>query len=158
MKILKVFTDTITFLAIVTALCLCVPPMFGYRDYVVLSGSMEPVIPTGSLLYTDTHAQTYQTGDIITFQAGEDTVVTHRIESISEEGEFTTKGDANENADLKKISEEDIIGRYLFSIPYAGRILEQLHGKTGLALILWIFALNAAVLILDACFAKETKS
>jgi signal peptidase len=56
----------------------------GWRMYVVKSGSMEPAIHTGSIVFDKKEADdTYVVGDIITFQlpSSKDTV-THRIHSI----------------------------------------------------------------------------
>ena len=53
------------------------PVAFGYMPYVVLSGSMEPVYPVGSLIYVaPVDANSLEPGDAITFDRN-DAVVTH---------------------------------------------------------------------------------
>ena len=72
----------------------------GIRPYVVLSGSMEPVIRTGSLCFVYRRAD-YEdicTGDIIAFHVQGGNLVTHRVIAVTEEG-LETKGDANELSD-----------------------------------------------------------
>ena len=77
----------------------------GIRTYAVVSGSMEPTYPTGSLLYVKSvDAEDLKVGDAITFYADEDTVATHRITEIIPDEEdggvlrFRTRGDANDTA------------------------------------------------------------
>lgn len=94
--------------------------------YIVTSGSMEPTIKTGGLVFS-IPVTSYQTGDVVTFKNSEDgkTLVTHRIEAkvySSEKQEFLyyTKGDANKEIDGVKIENGQIIGRVVFGLPYLG--------------------------------------
>ena len=48
------------------------------RGYVILSGSMEPVIPTGSVAVVDSSKRDVRPGNIATFERHGD-LVTHRI-------------------------------------------------------------------------------
>ena len=94
MKILfRCIFNAALFLMLIVAMVLLLPGLFGIRPYVVYSGSMEPKIPTGAVVFTKEGAYSLETGDIITFH-NEDTVVTHRVVK-KEEGTFITKGDAN---------------------------------------------------------------
>lgn len=70
--------NTVLGLMLVTALVLLIPGLFGIRPYVVYSGSMEPEIPTGAVVFTKEGEFSPKKGDIITFHNG-DTVVTHRV-------------------------------------------------------------------------------
>lgn len=92
MKILfRCIFNAALFLMLIVAMVLLLPGLFGIRPYVVYSGSMEPKIPTGAVVFTKEGAYSPETGDIITFH-NEDTVVTHRVVK-KEEGTFITKGD-----------------------------------------------------------------
>lgn len=109
---------------------------------IVQSGSMEPAIRTGSIVLIKP-SNSYFKGDIVTF--GEDTKntvpTTHRIvEEEIVEGTFffTTKGDANEDPDTNKLSQDDIIGRVLFSFPYMGFVLDFARKPVGFALLIGI--------------------
>ena len=63
------------------------------KPYVVLSGSMEPVIPVGSVVIIDQSKTAVSARDIAAFSRNGQTV-THRIIKETEDG-FITKGDAN---------------------------------------------------------------
>ena len=65
---------------------------FRFRFYVVLSGSMEPKLPVGSLVVADTERTNVKIGEIVTFQKSGRTV-THRVTGLKEHG-YQTKGDA----------------------------------------------------------------
>ncbi|AZN43654.1 signal peptidase I [Paenibacillus albus] len=122
------------------------PQMFGHQMYVVLSGSMEPKIHTGSIIITKPYAanETLKVGDVVTFQAPDspDTLITHRIHEIHNTGgtaEYVTKGDANDSADSSPVQASAIIARYSnLTIPYLGYYIEFLKTKLGLALLLII--------------------
>lgn len=117
---------------------------------IVQSGSMEPAIPVGALIFI-TPFETYQAGDVVTF--GEDNSkeipTTHRVISQREVGSsifYTTKGDANEENDNKEIPAKDVIGKVFLSIPYAGFVLDFARQPAGFALLI---GLPAAIIILD---------
>ena len=60
----------------------------GITPYVVLSGSMEPKVPTGSLCFINEHVkyESIKTGDVIAFKMSDGTLVTHRAVDKTEEG------------------------------------------------------------------------
>ncbi|KZN23117.1 hypothetical protein A4G99_16600 [Haladaptatus sp. R4] len=101
----------------------------GFGSYSVLSGSMEPTIHTGSLVYTKDTGD-YTTGDIITFVVAGDTV-THRIVDKTPEG-FITKGETQKQ-DSWRITPDQIRGEYLFSIPLYGYLIRP-FSSVGMAL------------------------
>ena len=128
MKILfRCIFNAALFLMLIVAMVLLLPGLFGIRPYVVYSGSMEPKIPTGAVVFTKEGAYSPETGDIITFH-NEDTVVTHRVVK-KEEGPFITKGDANKNADPIPVAKSQIIGRVVFCLPYLGYIIYFLKAR-----------------------------
>lgn len=106
---------------------------------IVKSGSMEPEIPTGSLVVVQP-AASYGKGDIITF--GKDTKTdiptTHRIIAINPDGSFVTKGDANEEQDQNPVARVEVIGKVILSIPGAGYVLDFARTKLGFALLIGI--------------------
>jgi signal peptidase len=93
---------------------------FSHHNFVltVQSGSMEPIIHTGSLILVHPTSR-YTAGNIIVFKTAHGLIV-HRLQSISSNGQIQTKGDANQNVDPFKIQTSDIIGAPLFVIPYIG--------------------------------------
>lgn len=121
-------------------------PKFDYSMIIILSGSMEPTIGTGSVLISKKQAD-YSEGDVITFRKMEDEIITHRIIKRLEDGTtFKTKGDANEDEDIFVTQKNSIIGRAMFTIPYFGYLIN--FSKTKLGIIL-IFILPATYLITE---------
>ena len=115
------------------------------RVKIVKSGSMEPAIKTGGLVFIR-EASSYKMGDVITF--GQDTKTqiptTHRI--IEENGEgaskvFTTMGDANDAPDPKGVGVGEIRGKVIFSLPYAGFVLDFAKRPMGFLLLVGVPAL-----------------
>ncbi len=120
---------------IVACIPLTVPRMLGYELYTVVSGSMEPAIPTGSLVYVE-HVDPTEVaeGDVIAFYSAQDasSVITHRVVTNSTVmGEFITKGDANEENDMSPISYASLIGRVAKSIPKAGALAQTFTSSIG---------------------------
>ena len=130
------FTGTlITFLAIVLCLLLALPRFFGISSYTVLSGSMEPTIHIGTLVYAKAvdSPETLQAGDIIVFREGLGEVpVIHRItENHTAEGEFITKGDANAAEDLRPVPYQNLLGKEVLHVPVLGTLLTPLSSLRG---------------------------
>ena len=122
---------------LVLCLPLTVPRFFGYHIYSVVSGSMEPPIPTGSLVYIRTmEPEKMQEGDVIAFYGARDqaSIITHRVvENRAVMGEFITKGDANQTEDMTPIPYEHYIGKVVQTIPGAGTAAELLTSPKGKA-------------------------
>ncbi|OGH04592.1 MAG: signal peptidase I [Candidatus Levybacteria bacterium RBG_16_35_11] len=98
--------------------------ILGIKSFVVLSGSMQPTIPQGSIVFTQ-KSPYYGKEEIIAFQQG-DVAVTHRIIDIVSKDNaqsYITKGDANNSADTNLVQKEKVLGTYLISIPYVGRFV-----------------------------------
>lgn len=74
--------------------------LFGLTPYAVLSGSMEPEYPTGSLIYVrDVDPADVAVGDAITFELESGTLVTHEVYEIDSDARaFRTQGIANIDA------------------------------------------------------------
>ena len=106
----------------------------------VLTGSMTPAIPVGSVVVVrPVDPRTLQPGDIATYQVeeGEETFITHRVMKVHNEGEglsFTFKGDANRGADIEPVPAGAVRGQVWFHVPYLGGIRDALHGKGGVTL------------------------
>lgn len=124
------------YLLLLSALIL--PPFFGIRVNAVISGSMEPVIPTGSVVYiSEAPFEEIQEGDVITFRLKESNIqVTHRVVGKNDrKGYFITKGDANEQPDGPAAPYENVQGKVRLTIPYLGRLavfLMEDRGKLAL--------------------------
>lgn len=137
--------------------------LFGLTPYAVLSGSMEPEYPTGSLIYVrDVDPADVAVGDAITFELESGTLVTHEVYEIDSDARaFRTQGIANIDAgggivhDALPVPFERVIGAPVFCIPYLGYLNKFLTGTAGLlalgACALVLIALNLAV----SLFEKE---
>ncbi|WP_187264842.1 signal peptidase I [Homoserinibacter sp. GY 40078] len=104
--------------------------LFGIRPQIVISGSMEPQIPTGALvLTTDVAAGELQVGDVVTVpQPGGGGLVTHRIvdmEPVDGAMRLTLRGDANASADPDP-----------YDVAHAGRVIGVVPGLGLLAMML----------------------
>lgn len=116
-----------------------------YNFYIVLSGSMEPAIRTGSVIGVR-EEEKYQVNNIVTVQILENPneTYTHRIiEKFEEEGEtkYITKGDANESKDSEPVSEDLILGKTFFSIPLLGYLVNFAKQPTGFILMIIVPAI-----------------
>ena len=111
-------------LVIAFSLPLALPRFLGVEAYHVETGSMEPAIPVGSLVYVDpVSPETLEPGDIVAFYSGE-TVITHRVvENHYFYNELITKGDANEKEDINPVRYDEVIGRVTVHFPVLGRFL-----------------------------------
>ncbi len=90
------------------------PGVFGIKPAIVLSGSMEPTIQVGDLIFLHkTDPATLQEGDVVCYLTA-DKAVTHRIVSVTtgEDGglRFVTQGDANNAADRLAVTADQIEG------------------------------------------------
>ncbi|MDQ3930588.1 MAG: signal peptidase I [Chloroflexota bacterium] len=136
-------------------LVLTVGPRFlPYQAYTVLSGSMEPTLPVGSVIIAvPARAEELRTGDIITVANPQlhGMLVTHRITGIDETPQgraFTTKGDANQAPDSWLVPAQGSGWRYAFSVPYLGYGLAALQSELGRLLLLVIPTLLLGGLLL----------
>lgn len=123
---------------ILILLPLFVPKLFDFKTFSVISGSMEPVIPTGSLVYVKAEdVDNLKENDVITFYGKQGSIVTHRILKIEKDG-FVTKGDANFDVDLAKVLPSQVIGKVVFSLPFLGYCLQSVGFYIALFLLLLI--------------------
>lgn len=120
----NLFGTLILLSIIASCLLIVVPQICGYQAFHIISGSMTPEIPIGSIVYVKpVEPESVQTDDIIAFHSG-DSVVTHRVvTNYIIEGEFTTKGDANEVEDEDRVDYEALIGTVERHYPYLGEFL-----------------------------------
>ncbi len=88
--------------------------------YIVTSGSMQPTIQTGSIVFSSP-LKNYKTGDVVTFKnsADSESFITHRIVSVIM-GSYTTRGDANSAIDGAQIKPSQIVGKVIIGIPFLG--------------------------------------
>ena len=133
--VLNVIGTVIIVLAIILCLLPVLPRLLGFSGYTILSGSMEPTIPVGSVVYSKAvdNPETLEVGDIVVFYEGlGDIPVVHRlVENRLSERELITQGDANNTEDLQPIPYQNVIGKVRFHVPHLGTILTPLSTMGG---------------------------
>lgn len=115
------------------------PLFFDFRSFVVLTGSMEPVLPVGSMVYTQPKPS-YTVGEMITFKDVESRTVTHRIIEVQGD-KFITKGDANNAPDKNPVPKDRVIGSVFFDVPYIGMYTDFLKRPQNFILFIILPAL-----------------
>ena len=117
------------YLMIFAVVLAALPIVAGYRNLVVLSGSMEPVYPVGSIIYYKAaDFDDIAVGDVITYRLDEEAFATHRVVQKNEqEQSFITKGDNNESQDAFPVLYSRVAGKNTnLAIPYAGFAISRL--------------------------------
>ena len=113
-------------------------PKIGISVDIVMSGSMEPTLKTGGIVFTDTKRTEPSVGDIVTFRNAKGKV-SHRVVAKQKQS-YITKGDANNTEDVSLLEPEQIIGTVILTVPLLGYAAELLKEKTvGMLLLLMIF-------------------
>lgn len=143
-KIIKIL-EYIAYVIVVIFALLAISSKYsigGFKILVVKSGSMEPAIKTGSVVIGKDFSD-YNVGDIVTFKNADKPkeTTTHRIAKIEYRGSdklFTTKGDANNSVDGESISQDRIVAKVIFKIPYFGYIAAFARSLPGLIIIIII--------------------
>jgi len=113
----------------VAALAVVVPFVTGSQSYSILTKSMEPTYPPGTLVVVrPVDPANLRVGSVVTFQvsSGDDTVITHRIIGVTVNSggsrSFTTMGDNNAVADDTTVRPEQIRGEVWYALPWLGAV------------------------------------
>ncbi|MGO1399571.1 MAG: signal peptidase I [Brevibacterium yomogidense] len=114
------------------------PAVVGGMPLSVLTGSMRPTLPPGTLVVIKpAPVEEIGVGDVITFQieSGKPAVATHRViarsdDSASGEVRFTTQGDANNAPDPEPVRPAQIRGEVWYAVPYLGWANQAVDGQT----------------------------
>lgn len=169
-RVWDIISMIIVIAAVILAVMLVGTRIVGLRPLTVLSGSMEPAIKTGSLVYVkEVDTGTLQKGDVITYTIDADgTYATHRIIEIIPEGmtldmngevvpidtsnasapnpvkiklRFRTKGDNNDSSDATPVADVNVVGKVLFSVPYLGYVSNYIQHPPGMYIAISIGAI-----------------
>lgn len=154
-RFLDIIGTFIMLAALLASLAFTIPRFMGMQTYVVVSGSMEPSIPVGSLVYAKhVEPKTLVPGDVIVFYStdassmkggaasNEAIPITHRvIENHVESTEIITKGDANAKNDFSPVSYINVLGKVLVHVPGLGLLAAPFATSTGkIAVVMVILA------------------
>lgn len=140
--------------------------VFGFKPYVVITDSMEPYINVNDLIFVkNPKADELVEEDIITFYVdinydGEKEIVTHYIDSIIDNNGylvFKTHRHFEDGeqvfTDYWAIGEDDILGEYIFTIPYVGAIVQFVKSPFGIAAMV----VNIGVIVGIVYIMKKTE-
>lgn len=104
--------------------------IFGYKAFIIVSGSMEPNLKIGDVvIIKETKQEDIQKGDIITFKENSE-AITHRVdEIINMDGQeyYRTKGDNNTSQDADLVEYKNIEGKFTFKIEGIGKIITNIQ-------------------------------
>lgn len=116
-----------------------IPSIFGYSSLIVATGSMSGTLEEGDLIIIKDTGD-YKIGDIVTFFQKDDTIpTTHRIYYIDADGKWVTRGDANNAYDENHITDEDIYGELVMTIPGVGIFIDWLGEGGGYIYVVGFF-------------------
>lgn len=158
-KVWNITTTVIVVLVVVFAVLLIGVRLFGVQVYSVISGSMEPEYPVGSLIYVkEVEPTEIDVGDVITYVLPSETPSTHRVVRIDEENQlFYTKGDANKTEDGAPVHFKNLIGTPVFKIPYLGYVAYYIQHPPGMFIAIAIGAVLLILVFLPDLFKKDKK-
>ncbi len=164
-KICNFLSTVVLLLLAAVAAVILVPMLLGFKEMAVLTGSMEPNIPVGSLIYVKPldDPATLQPGDVCTYFLNDgETLVTHRVVSVDPENRtLVTQGDANTTAD-GDIPFDRVLGEARFHLPWAGYIALNTKTPTGILVVCCVLVavilLNFIPAIIDAGEEEKKKA
>ena len=127
------------------------PDFLGIKTFSIVSGSMKPTINIDDIIIVkECGMEELEINDIITFNVDNE-LITHRIintEYIDNNLIYTTKGDNNEVTDIKKITYNQIEGKYVGKIPKLGKLLNFIKNK---------YVFYSILCVLLVCVYEEKK-
>lgn len=121
--------------------------ILGFRQYIVMTGSMEPNYNIGDLIIIkEEKKENIKENDVITYALErEKDTITHRIIEIVEKNGKTmykTKGDNNNSEDSTLVEYEQIQGVVLFKIDKLGTIITKILSLTGITIIVTLIIIS----------------
>jgi len=106
-----------------------VPRLGGATPYTILTGSMQPTMPPGTLVVVrPTPFDDIDAGEVVTYQlrSGQRAVVTHRVigRTVDAQGRpaLITQGDANDTPDRQVVIQKQVRGTPWYTVPQLGRL------------------------------------
>lgn len=148
----------------VIAAAIAVPAMVGATTYTVLTGSMRPGLPEGTLVISrPTPTDDIGVGDVVTYQlrSGRPEVVTHRVVAVAvgDDGEplFRTQGDANDAVDPDWVRPVQVKGTVWYAVPWAGRVRVLTGDRRQLAVYVVSAALLGYAAYMFTCSLRDRK-
>ena len=158
-KLMSIAGTICVVLVILAAFPFTLPRIFGIEIYGILTGSMDPACPTGSLVYVKSvNPESLQEKDIVTFQKG-NLVITHRVvKNDVQKEELITKGDANNANDIQPVAYKQIKGKVALTVPLLGYLALRVNSAAGISVCVIILALGLMLWVLGDMMSIKKKS
>lgn len=156
-KVCNILMVIVLTVLIIIAGLLLVPKIVGYETFAVISGSMEPKIPVGAIVYTkETSFENLNINDVISFDTNNGSRVTHRIIEVDTDNQqFITQGDANNVKDADPVSYQQVIGKVTLTIPLLGYLSMYIRTPLGVAGICAVIFILILLNYLPEILTKE---
>jgi signal peptidase I len=114
-----------------------VPAATGAVPLTVLTSSMEPTLPPGTLVVSrPVPMDQVHLGSVVTYQleSGKPALITHRVIEVRASSDgghtFVTKGDNNDRPDAAEVQEPQVRGVVWYSIPLLGYVSTAVNGES----------------------------
>lgn len=144
-------------LVIVAALfaAIVLPLPFGIKPSIVMTGSMEPTVPTGSIAWVDENftEDDLEVGIIAVYEPKQGVEVMHRIVDIDGDT-YTFQGDNNNSPDLAEPTAENVEGVYLFHVPEVGKTFSWFMDNK-IPILLFLAGANLAVYVVSTLLVRR---
>jgi len=125
---------------------------FGFSYYEVLTGSMESMIPRGSLVIArQVPSSQIETGDVITFLRSDEESVTHQVIDVIPDFNgsgalgFRTKGTDNLEPDPDIVAAANVLGVVKLHVPVLGFTLRWVSDNIKYVFILFILVVLVSI-------------
>lgn len=145
-NLLKNIIIKLLYILISIYLIIFIPSIWGEKPLVILSGSMEPILKVGGILYyKEENINDFNEGDVLVYQLN-DHIISHRIVKVLDDS-FITKGDNNKSIDIYEVLNCQILGKGTnWSIPYIGYYADFIYNHK------YLLVIAAGLIFMDICY------
>ena len=164
-KCFRILGTIIVIMVIFMCIPFVVPKVIGVNVYEVVTSSMAPELPVGSVVYVQTcKADEVKVGDIISFYVGtdEENIISHRVVEINvdEQGDFffITKGDANSDIDSMQVDVKHFVGKVKFKINNISWLVRLFDTSTGIIILIGLIIISLCLNIAYDLINKKVSS
>lgn len=156
--LLRVFGIVMIAAVIVTCCPAAIPRLAGYEIYNIVSGSMEPAIGVGSVVYVKScRPHDMKAGDIPAFYVNGEVIVHRIVRNDTDEKVLYTKGDANAAEDMNPVPYNMVIGRVERIIPHLGNVIALYTSRQGKICVLGFLLAGMLLVWLSGRVAPDRK-
>lgn len=138
-KAFEIFDTILVVIILGFALLMLVPRLFHITPYVVMTSSMYPTIPAGSICFIDEKDTEPEIEDVIAYKLSTE-LITHRVVGIDENGNYITQGDNNDAVDLAPVTLGQVVGKNIFWVPVVGIIMTWVKTVPGIIVTISVLA------------------